>query len=85
MKGKSYGSTYSQISSSYQSKSVDTKLIAEDFKKYEDKTTKKIKDGNNSKFINFIKIYLKFYFYRWNGKDGHHLRNRYLHRCKNLF
>lgn len=27
------------------SKKVDVKLIAEDFKKYEDKTSKKIKEG----------------------------------------
>jgi hypothetical protein len=59
MKGKSYGYNYSQSSSTYQSKSVDTKSIAEDFKKYEDKATKKIKDGNNSNLNIFIKNLLK--------------------------
>jgi hypothetical protein len=47
MKGKSYGSSsYSSYGSS--SKKVDNKLIAEDFKKYEDKATKKIKEGKIS-------------------------------------
>ena len=36
------------------SKKVDNKLIAEDFKKYEDKTSKKIKP---SKMIKFLPIY----------------------------
>lgn len=51
MKGKNYGSSsYSSYGSygSSSSKKVDTKLISEDFKKYEDKATKKIKEGNKS-------------------------------------
>jgi hypothetical protein len=49
MKGKSYGSSsYSNYGSYTSSKKVDTKLISEDFKKYEDKSTKKIKEGKSS-------------------------------------
>ena len=41
-------------------KKVDNKLIAEDYKKYEDKTTKKIKEGK--KFLLFSQKKIQFFF-----------------------
>ena len=45
-----------QKSSSLISNKVDSKLIAEDFKKYEDKTSKKIKPGIKLKIWSIYKI-----------------------------
>ncbi len=43
-------------------KKIDAKLIAEDFKKYEDKTAKKIKEGK--------KVDIVTYSNSWNGENG---------------
>lgn len=38
---------YTSTPSSYSTKKTDTKAITEDFKKYEDKTSKRIKDSKS--------------------------------------
>jgi hypothetical protein len=58
-------------------KKVDNKLIAEDFKKYEDKTSKKIKPGKH-KFLQFTNHLINRLF----RKNGFYIRSRHLPRCK---